>query len=250
MAAKTKSVDVTLEALLEAGAHFGHQVKRWNPKMEEYIYGARDGVHIFDLAKTREALLVAMKAIEQATKEGKRVLILGTKKQISGRVKELADEVGVAYVNERWLGGTITNFTQMKKSIRNYLDIKENLAAGGFEDLTKKEKLLLNRDLEKMERKFGGLVNLTDTPEFLIIIDTKKEQSAVKEALTRDIAVVGVVDTNGDPTQIDFPIPMNDDATKALELVLDLIAQAIARGKGGVKKTVDEKQKPAKKVKK
>lgn len=239
---------VTLEELLEAGAHFGHQVRRWNPRMEEYLYGAKDGVHVFDLAKTRECILLALDVLEKAAKEGKSILLVGTKKQAKEKVATVAQKAGIPYVNERWLGGTLTNFTQIAVSTRKLADLKEKLAGGEFKSYTKKERLLIQREIDRLERYFGGIATLEKKPDLMVIIDTHKEKSVVREASRTGVETIGLTDSNADPSDVTWPIPMNDDATKALEYVLDLFAEAILTGK---KKPVsaDKPQKPKKKVK-
>lgn len=222
---------VTLEELLEAGAHFGHQAKRWNPKMAPYLYGVKDGVHIFDLAKTREMLEAALEVISKTSQEGKNILIVGTKKQIKQKVQDLAGETGIMYVNQRWLGGTLTNFNQILNTIRQMSDLKLKLSDGYFKNYTKKERLLLERKSQKMQKFFGGIEAITKYPDLMIVIDTHKESGAVAEAVSVNIPIVGVVDSNADPDEIDYPIPMNDDASKALEFVLELIKNAIMESK-------------------
>ncbi len=228
MASKAnKKVEVSLEGLLEAGAHFGHQTKRWNPKMEEYIYGSEQGVHIFDLVKTKEALEEALEVLKTSVSEGKTVLLLGTKKQIKEKVRELGAETGLPFVDERWLGGTISNFEQIKKSLKKLEDMKEGVVSGEFNKYTKKERLLIEREIARLERFFGGLRGITKVPEVLFIIDTKREASAVREASRLGVITIGIVDSNSDPDMIDYPIPMNDDAAKALEYVLNIVKETI-----------------------
>jgi len=223
-ASSKKISGVSLETLLESGAHFGHQVRRWNPKMGKYIYGSQDGVHIFDLVKTKEALEEALDVIKKAKLEGKSILLLGTKKQIKDKIREVAEGGGVSYVNERWLGGTITNFDMIKRSIDKLDELKTGLLSGFYAKYTKKERLLLEREVERLERFFGGIKDLKGKPDILIVVDTRREATAIREAKRRGVLTVGIVDTNADPNDVDYPIPMNDDATKALNYVLDLIA--------------------------
>lgn len=225
-------VKVSLEGLLNSGAHFGHQTKRWNPKMEEYLYGSENGVHIFDLTKTKPLLTEALEFLTKSAKEGKTILLLGTKKQIKDKVEEVAVAAGVPYVNERWLGGTISNFNQMKKSLTKMEEMKTNMAEGNYNKFTKKERLLIDREITRLERFFGGIKNLQKVPDVLFVVDTKREAGAVHEADVKKVTIIGIVDSNSDPDPIDYPIPMNDDASKALEYVLDLIGQAIKEGKG------------------
>lgn len=222
-------VTVSLEELIDAGAHFGHQTRRWNPKMKEFIYGSEGGVHIFDLTKTKPLIEEALEFLAKSAKEGKKILILGTKKQIKDKVAEVSEKIGVPYVNERWLGGTISNFGQIKKSIKKMEDMKEGLASGAYAKYTKKERLLIDREIGRLEKLFGGLKSLNGTPDILFVIDTKREAAAVHEANTKKIPVVGIVDTNSDPDPVTYPIPMNDDAARALEYMLDLVVKAISQ---------------------
>lgn len=234
MARKSKqTVDVSLEDLLEAGAHFGHQVRRWNPKMAPYIYAAREGVHIFDLAKTREALLEAAEVLRQAASEGKVILFVGTKRQARDLVKDVAVKVGMPYAITRWLGGMLTNFEQMQRSIRKLEDMKATRDADGYKDYTKHERLLIDREIARIERVFGGVSTLRELPDMLFVVDTKKERTAVLEAKRKGIPVVGIVDTNADPDLADYPIPANDDAVKSISYILDVVVQAIEEGSKG-----------------
>lgn len=224
-------MDVTLEALLEAGAHFGHQVKRWNPKMTPYIYGARDGVHIFDLAKTRDALLEAADAVKKVAQEGGVILFVGTKRQAKTLVRDAAERAGMPQVSTRWLGGTLTNFEQMQRSIKKLADLKAGREGGEFASFTKKERLLIDRKIASLEKIFGGITELTKLPDMIFVVDTHKETTAVAEAAKKGIPVVGIVDTNADPTLVDYPIPANDDAVKSIAFVLDVIVKAVEEGK-------------------
>ena len=229
-------INISLEELLEAGAHFGHHSRRWNPKMEPYLHGVKDGVHIFDLVKTREALLAALEVLRKASSEGKVILFVGAKKQAKEKVREVAKNVGQPYVVERWLGGTLTNFDQILKSIKNMADMKKKLEEGYYKDYTKKEKLLIKRQIEKDEKVFGGISEIKKVPDVMVVIDTHREAGAVKEARKLGIETIGVVDSNSDPYVVDWPIPMNDDGTRALELILDLLEKAILAGKKKGKK--------------
>lgn len=232
------AVKISLEELLETGAHFGHQTKRWNPKMEEYLYGSENGVHIFDLTKTKPLIEEALEFLTASAKEGKAILLLGTKKQVKEKVREVAQKAGVPYVNERWLGGTISNFDQMRKSLKKLSEMKENMASGGYSEFTKKERLLIEREITRLERFFGGLTGVEKAPDIIFVVDTKKEISAIREASRKGVTIVGVVDSNSDPDMVDYIIPMNDDAAKAVEYILDKVGQAILDGKS--------KHKPAK----
>ena len=230
------AINISLKELLQSGAHFGHQARRWNPKMAPYLYGVEEGVHIFDLTKTKEALEEALQFLTQTVKENKVVLLVGTKKQAKDKVKEIALACGIPYVSERWLGGTLTNFEEIRRSIARLKESKEKMAKGEYAKFTKKERLLIERDMERMERFLGGISELTGKPDVLFVVDTHKEIGAVKEASKMGVTLVGIVDSNSDPTLIDYPIPMNDDAAKAVEYVLDLVKEAILAGKKKVKK--------------
>ena len=222
---------VSLDELLEAGAHFGHQTRRWNPKMAEYIYGEENGVHIFDLTKTKPLLEEALEFLKKAAGEGKTILFLGTKKQIKEKIRDVGEATGSPYVSERWLGGTISNFDQMKKSLKKLEEMKKNMEEGAYNKYTKKERLLIDREIVRLERFFGGLKGMQALPDILFVIDTKREFGAVREANAKGVKVVGVVDTNADPEPVDYVIPMNDDAARAVSLVLDLVKEAVLEGK-------------------
>lgn len=225
------TVKVDVKKLLETGAHFGHQTRRWNPKMAPYLYGEQDGVHVFDLIKTKKALEEALKALTDSVKAGKTILIVGTKKQAKDKVREIAQATGSFFVNERWLGGTLTNFDQIRKSCKKLIDMKKKMEAGEYKEYTKKERLLMEREIARLDRFFGGVAGMENLPDLIVIVDTKKGIGAVMEAKGKKIEIVGIVDSNSDPTLIDYPIPMNDDANRALEYVLNLIRDAILEGK-------------------
>lgn len=223
-------LDITLEELLEAGCHFGHQVRRWNPKMAHYIYGTREGVHIFDLAKTKEGLLAAGEEVRKVAGEGGVILFVGTKRQAKDIVLEAAIKVGMPRVTGRWLGGTLTNFDQIKRSTERLLEMRKAREAGEYKNYTKHERLLLDRKIDELERKFGGLVGLNKLPDALFIIDTHEEEKTVLEAIRMGVPVIGVVDTNSDPSLVDYPIPANDDAVKSIELIVNCIRKAVEEG--------------------
>lgn len=224
-------ISVDAKKLMEAGAHYGHQSRRWNPKMKPYLYGVSDGVHVFDLIKTKGALEEALGILESTSKAGKSILIIGTKKQAKEKVQETALATGCLYVNERWLGGTLTNFDQIKSSIKKLAEMKKNKEDGKYKDRTKKERVLIDREITRLERFFGGIAEMEKLPDLIVIIDTKRQAGAVAEANAKEIEIIGIVDSNSDPTPITYPIPMNDDATRAIEYVLDLIKNAILEGK-------------------
>lgn len=225
------AVTVSARELIESGAHYGHQTRRWNPKMDKYLHGSQDGVHIFDLIQTKELLEEALKVITEASKQGKRIVLVGTKKQAKDKVKEVAEKTGTYFINERWLGGIVTNFKQIQKSIKKLTEMRSNLASGEYKRRTKKERLLIQREIERLERFFGGISKLEAPPELLVVIDIKREIGAIREAAMKGIDIVGIVDSNCDPSMITYPVPMNDDATKALDYVLSLIEEAIMLGK-------------------
>lgn len=234
--------EVSLEKLIESGAHFGHQVKRWNPKMTPYIHGVQGGVHLFDLVKTKECLNEALRVLKEASKNGKKILLVGTKKQVKEKVRKIAKETGIFFVSERWLGGTLTNFEQIKVSCKKLEDMQKKLAAHEYDKYTKKERLLIEREITRLERFFAGVKEMETIPDLLIIIDTKKEKGAVKEANFRGVETIGIVDSNADPTVVDWPIPMNDDAIKAIDYVLDLMGEAIMEGESKIKSESKKKE--------
>ena len=225
------TIKVSAEELLERGAHFGHQSKRWNPKMGQYLYGEEGGVHVFDLIKTKALLEEALEFLKASTKEGKVILFVGCKKQAQEKTREVAEATGSSFFTERWLGGTLTNFDQIKKSIKKLLDMKEKTANGEYASFTKKERLLIDREIARLERYFGGISKLEKVPDILVVIDTHRENSAIREATSKGVKIVGIVDSNADPEVVDYPIPMNDDASRAVEYVLDLMKEAILDGK-------------------
>ena len=235
------SNNVSLDKLLEAGAHFGHQARRWNPKMAPYLYGVQEGVHVFDLTKTKPLLEEALEFLKKSHAEGKVILFLGTKKQVKEKVEEVAIKCGCPHVTERWLGGTFSNFEQIKRSLDKLADMKAKKASGQYDKFTKKERLLIDREITRLERFFGGITSLEKLPDILVVMDSHKEIGAVNEARKAGLTIVGIVDSNSDPTLVDYPIPMNDDAQSALEYVLELIGKAISEGKVKVKKPAQEK---------
>jgi small subunit ribosomal protein S2 len=204
--------------------------------MSPYLYGIQDGVHVFDLVKTKTALEEALEFLRKSAAEGKTILLLGTKKQAKEKTIEVAVEAGVPYVSERWLGGTFSNFDQVKKSVKKLADMKAALVAGDYAKYTKRERQLIEIEIARLERFFGGISTLTKLPDILFVVDTHKEIGAVKEAVVAKIPVVGIVDSNADPDLVDYPIPMNDDAVKALSYVLNMVKNAILEGKKKIKK--------------
>ncbi len=219
--------DVSLQQLLEAGCHFGHQTRRWNPSMKKYIYGDRDGVHIFDLAQTKAGLDKALEFLAQAKKDGKVILFVGTKRQAQETVKKVATETGMPYLVQRWPGGILTNFEQLHKSVRRLQTQKEQREKGELKKYTKREQLLIDRDILQLEKVFGGVQTLTKVPDVLFVVDSHREEVAVKEARRMGVPVVAMVDTNGDPSLVDYVIPTNDDAIKAVELIMQAVGDSI-----------------------
>jgi small subunit ribosomal protein S2 len=234
---------ISLEELLEVGAHYGHQARRWNPKMAEYLYGQENGVHLFDLTKTKPLLESALDFLKESAAQKKSILFLGTKKQIKEKIREVADATGYPFVSERWLGGTISNFEQMRKSIRKLEEMKAGVVSGAYSKYTKKERLLIDREISRLERFFGGLKGMESLPDVLFVVDVKREFGAVKEARNKGIKIVGIVDSNADPEPIDYVIPMNDDAARAVSYVLDLAKEAILEGKDQKPKVKSKKAK-------
>lgn len=218
---------VSMKSLLESGVHFGHQTKRWNPKMGRFIFSERNGIHIIDLQKTSVCIKEAYEAVREQVKDGKAVLFVGTKKQAQQAVEEQAKRCNMPFINNRWLGGMLTNFSTIKKSIHRLKKIEKMEIDGTFESLTKKEIAKLHREKAKLEKNLGGIKDMKDLPGAIFIIDTRKEQIAVAEAKRLGIPVIAVVDTNCDPTNIDYPIPGNDDAIRAISLFTEIIANAV-----------------------
>lgn len=218
------------QQLLEAGVHFGHLKKKWNPKMLPYIFAEKKGIHIIDLNKTVEALQETAAALKQIARSGKKILFVGTKKQAKDIVSECAERVNMPYVTERWLGGMLTNFNTVRKSVKKMQSIEKMLADGSFDSITKKERLTLSRDKEKMEKVLGGIAQLGRVPAALLIIDIGHEHIALAEAKRLGITTFGVVDTNCDPNKVDFAVPANDDATKSIAIITNYLTAAIAEG--------------------
>ncbi len=234
-------MNVSMKDLLEAGVHFGHQVRRWNPKMRPYIYGARDGVHVLDLAKTVVKLEEALDFVRQIGQEGKTIIFVGTKKQAQNIVAEEAQRCEAFYITHRWIGGLLTNWEQVQKNIIKMKDLKEKLSSGYFIDRTKKELLLMERELAKLEGFYGGIGSLNAAPGALFIIDCKKEENAIREAQKIGVPIVAICDTNCDPDVLDFAIPGNDDAVKSIRLLTQAVADAYLEGRQmGQKKAIPE----------
>ncbi|GGH16075.1 30S ribosomal protein S2 [Sphingobacterium alkalisoli] len=220
----------TYQDLLDAGVHFGHLTRKWDPKMAKYIFMERNGIHIIDLNKTLTKLEEASSAIKQIVKSGRKVLFVATKKQAKEIIAQQARTVNMPYITERWLGGMLTNFATVRKSIKKMSNIDKMQKDGTYDVLSKKEKLMIQRERIKLETLLGGIADLNRLPAALFIIDVKKEHIAVAEAIKLNIPTFAMVDTNSDPTNIDFPIPANDDATKSISLIAEIIGKAIQEG--------------------
>jgi small subunit ribosomal protein S2 len=224
-------VSITMKQLLEAGVHFGHQTKRWNPKMKEYIFGQRNGIYIIDLQKSIRLFKSAIQFMYDLGSQGKTILFLGTKRQAQEAIQEAAQKTSTYYVNQRWLGGLLTNFVTIQKSIKRFRELETMRSNGQYDLFSKKEVARYERERKKLEKNLSGIKDMTGLPDALFVIDTKLETIAIKEAVKLGIPVVGVADTNCDPDEIDYIIPGNDDALRAIRLITDTIAQAYLDGK-------------------
>ena len=222
--------NITMKELLEAGVHFGHQTKRWNPKMKEYIFGERNGIYIIDLQKTLKMFKEASKFVQEQVAQGKLVLFVGTKRQAQDAISEEATRSGMFYVNSRWLGGLLTNWVTVQKSVKRLKELDEMATDGRYDLLPKKEVIKLERERKHLQANLAGIKNLNRLPDVLFVIDSNKEQIAVKEARKLGIPVVAVVDTNCDPTEVDYVIPGNDDALRAIRLFASKIADSVVEG--------------------
>jgi len=216
--------------LLDAGAHFGHMKKKWNPKMKPYIFMERKGIHIIDLNRTMECMEKAASAMKQIAKSGRKIMFVATKKQARDIVREAAEGINMPYVTDRWLGGMMTNFATIRRSVKKMQNIEKMLAGGQATSLTKKEKLTLSREKAKLEKVLSGISKLNRLPAAIFIVDTVHEHIAIKEATKLNIKTFAMVDTNSDPNQVDFPIPANDDASKSIKVVTEYVANAIKEG--------------------
>lgn len=222
----------TLTRLLEAGVHFGHQKKRWNPKMDPYIFTERNGIHIIDLQQTVKLLDEAAERVADVTKRGGRILFVGTKKQAQDVIKREAERSGQHFVNQRWLGGTLTNFVTIRSRLRFMRNLESQMRGGNFELLPKIEQIKQTHEYEKLERMLGGIRDMDRLPAIVFVIDPKREQNAIAEALRLGIPIMGMVDTNCDPDQVDFVIPSNDDAIRSIRAIVSRIANAALEGRG------------------
>ena len=233
------------QQLLEAGVHFGHLRKKWNPKMLPYIFAEKKGIHIIDLNKTTECLQETAGVLKQIARSGKKILFVGTKKQAKDIVTECAQKVNMPFVTERWLGGMLTNFNTVRKSVKKMQSIEKMLGDGSFDSITKKERLTLSRDKDKMEKVLGGIAQLSRIPAALFIVDIGHEHIALAEAKRLGVSTFGVVDTNCDPNKVDYAIPANDDATKSIAIITQYITAAIAEGLAERQAAKDEESEDA-----
>ena len=224
---------VAMKQLLEAGVHFGHQTRRWDPRMAEYIFQARNGIHIIDLQKASKKIDEAYEFIKEQVEEGKTVLFVGTKKQAQECMKDAAIKSGMYYVDQRWLGGMLTNFDTIQKRIQRLKELETMEQDGTFDVLPKKEVILLKKEMEKLEKNLGGIKEMTELPGVIFLVDPKKERIAILEARKLNIPVIGLVDTNCNPEDVDYAIPGNDDAIRAVKLIADVMANAIIEGRQG-----------------
>lgn len=222
---------VTMKELLEAGVHFGHQTSRWHPKMEKFIYAGKNGIHIIDLQQTIDLLEKACQFAKEVVLSGKDVLFVGTKKQAQEVIREAAERCGMPYVIERWMGGTLTNFSVIMSGVQRLEKLERMEAEGNFEMLPKREAKLLQKQLEKMRKNLSGIRNMKELPGAVFLVDIRKEETALREAKRLDIPIIALVDTNCDPTPIDYPIPGNDDAIRSIKLIADKLANAILEAK-------------------
>ena len=221
----------SIEEMLKAGMHFGHRTSKWHPKVEPFIFGSRKGIHIVDLRKTQTKLALALEYLKKQASEGKSILLVGTKMQVKNALKKIAMEINMPYVSERWLGGFLTNFAVIRNLVKKFKDLVEKRSSGKLDKYTKKERLDFDREIAKLETNVGGLVSLTKTPDVIFIWDIKKEKTAFTEAIKKKIPVVAVCDTNVNPDGVKYIIPANDDATKGIKLVMELVKEAILEGR-------------------
>jgi len=219
-----------LLTMLKSGVHFGHKVSKRHPKMEPYIFGAKNGFHIIDIEKTQIKLQEALEFVKKVVSNGGTILFLGTKKQAQSIIAKSAGDCGVPYIIERWLGGTFTNFSAISKVIAKYNSLKEKRSKGELNKYTKKERLEFDREIEKLEKTVGGIAALNRVPDAVFVCDVKKEKTAVREAIKKNIPVVAITDTNTNPENVNYPIPANDDAVKSIELIVGLVAEAVKEG--------------------
>lgn len=231
---------ISMKQLLEAGVHFGHQTRRWNPKMKPYIFTERNGIYIIDLQKTVKKVEIAFNFVKDIAANGGNVLFVGTKKQAQNSVQDEAERAGMFYVNHRWLGGTLTNFETIRKRIKRLKDLEKMEEDGTFEVLPKKEVVLLNKEKDRLDKFLGGIKDMNRLPEAVFIIDPRKERIAIAEAQKLDIPIIAIVDTNCDPDEVDYLIPGNDDAIRAVKLLTAKMADAVVEGHQSVEAPEEE----------
>jgi small subunit ribosomal protein S2 len=237
----TKMGVISMKQLLEAGVHFGHQTRRWNPKMAEYIYTERNGIYIIDLQKTVGKVDQAYNAIKDVVAEGGNVLFVGTKKQAQDAIKVESERCGMYYVNQRWLGGMLTNFKTIQGRIARLKNLEKMQEDGTFDVLPKKEVIKLKHEMDKLEKNLGGIKEMKDIPDVMFIVDPRKERIAIQEAHILGIPIVSIVDTNCDPEEVDYVIPGNDDAIRAVKLIVSKMADAVIEANQGAQNHIDEK---------
>lgn len=225
----------SLEELLKAGAHFGHRTNRWHPKMKQFIFTSKNGIYIIDLKKTKEKLEEALDFMTKLVSEGKSILFVGTKNQVSEPMKKMAIASAQPYIVGKWLGGYLTNFAIVKKSVKKYLDLIEKRDGGKLEKYTKKERLNFDREIKKLDLRVGGLASLNKLPDALFVWDIKEEETAIREAQQKNIPIIAICDTNVNPEEVNYPIPANDDATKTIQLILDCVEDALTAAKKNIK---------------
>jgi len=231
---------VSLAQLLESGVHFGHQTRRWNPKMDPYIYTARNGVHIIDLVQTAQLMDAAYNYVRNASEQGKKFLFIGTKRQAAGIVAQEASRCGAYYVNQRWLGGMLTNWTTIKTRVDRLKELERREETGALDLLPKKEASMLRRELEKLQKYLGGIKAMRKVPDIVVIVDQRREYNAVQECQKLNIPIVSLLDTNCDPDVVDIPIPANDDAIRSIKLIVGKLADAIYEGRHGQLEAEDD----------
>lgn len=217
----------TIEDMLKSGMHFGHRTNRWHPKMEKFIFTTKNGIYIIDLKKSQKKLEEALEFMTKLVSEGKSILFVGTKNQVSNPLKKMAEDIKQPYIVGKWLGGYLTNFPVVKKSVKKYLDLVDKKESGRLEKYTKKERLDFDREIDKLKEKVGGLTSLTKLPDALFVWDIKEEETAIKEARQKNIPIIAICDTNVNPELVNYPIPANDDSTKTISLILDSIKKTM-----------------------
>lgn len=237
----TKNTIPSVEELFAVGAHFGHKSKHWHPKIKKFVHSTVKGIHVVDLTKTKEQLEKAYEFLNETAKNGKKIIFVGTKEQVRQIIESESISCGALYVTDRWYGGTLTNFDNIRRNINKYIDLKTKLETNALTDRTKKERLLIQRDVEKLGKSYEGLVGLTSMPGAVIIVDAKREKTAVNECKILNVPIVAICDTNTDPTLIDYPIPANDDAIKSVDLLIRTLGEAVKSGYSEFKKNNEAK---------